>query len=145
MVGPGLFHVRVRIAPPGKIGTKEEQGFVLYQSITPIDEETIVWRRYTSCARGSHWSAQPARPLVEAIVEGAPKVIKQDRWAIERQQEMFVYPDEGYRELHVKTDGAVVMVRRMLDAQEEGDSYAQVRSQPVRTRRRAEVQGEDVD
>jgi predicted deacylase len=59
-------------------------------------------------------------------------VIEQDWWAIERQQEMFAYEDDGYREVHVKTDGAVVMARRMLDELEEGEQLAQVQSQQAR-------------
>jgi phenylpropionate dioxygenase-like ring-hydroxylating dioxygenase large terminal subunit len=132
MVGPGLFHVVVKVAPPGKLGTDEEQSFVLYQTITPVDHGHLVWRRYTSCRAGSRWAGSPERSLVEAIVAGAPKVIEQDRWAVERQQEMFAYPDEGYKEVHVKTDGAVVMARRMLDELEDTPELPQVQSQPAR-------------
>jgi phenylpropionate dioxygenase-like ring-hydroxylating dioxygenase large terminal subunit len=132
MVGPGLFHVVVKVAPPGKLGGSEEQSFVLYQTITPVDSGNLVWRRYTSCRAGSRWAGSPDRSLVEAIVAGAPNVIEQDRWAIEQQQKMFAYPDEGYREVHVKTDGAVVMARRLLDDMEDGEELEQVRSQPAR-------------
>jgi vanillate O-demethylase monooxygenase subunit len=135
MVGPGLFHVVVSVAPPGRLGTDEEQSFVLYQTITPVDEGRLVWRRSTSCRAGTRWAANPERPLVDAIVAGAPKVIEQDRWAIERQQEMFAFPDEGYREVHVKTDGAVVMARKLLDELEDAEGSAapeQVREQPAR-------------
>ncbi len=71
---------------------------------------------------------------------GAPTVIEQDRWAIEQQQQMFAYPDEGYREVHIRTDGAVVMARRILDdleAAEESASLPQVSSQ--RARRASDV------
>lgn len=135
MIGPGLFHVVVSVAPPGRLGTEDEQSFVLYQTITPVDDGRLVWRRSTSCRAGSRWAANPERPLVEAIVSGAPKVIEQDRWAIERQQQMFAFADEGYREVHVKTDGAVVMARRMLDELEDAEasgSAPQLRSQPAR-------------
>jgi vanillate O-demethylase monooxygenase subunit len=132
MVGPGLFHVVVAVAPPGRLGTDEEQSFVLYQTITPVDNGNLVWRRSTSCRAGSRWAGNPDRSLVEAILAGAPKVIEQDWWAIERQQEMFAYEDDGYREVHVKTDGAVVMARRMLDELEEGEQLAQVQSQQAR-------------
>jgi vanillate O-demethylase monooxygenase subunit len=132
MVGPGLFHVVVKVAPPGRLGTDEEQSFVLYQTITPVDHGNLVWRRYTSCRVGAVWAGSPDRSLVEAIVAGAPKVIEQDRWAIEKQQEMFAYADEGYKEVHVKTDGAVVMARRMLDELEDTPELPQVQSQPAR-------------
>lgn len=140
MVGPGLFHVVVTVAPPGRLGGDEDQGFVLYQSITPRDESHHVWRRSTSCRAGSRWAASPDKSLVEAIVTGAPTVIEQDRWAIEQQQQMFAYPDEGYREVHIRTDGAVVMARRILDdleAAEESASLPQVSSQ--RARRASDV------
>jgi vanillate O-demethylase monooxygenase subunit len=132
MVCPGLFHVVVRVAPPGRLGSDEEQSFVLHQTITPVDHGNVVWRRHTSCRAGTRWAASPERPLVEAIVAGAPKVIEQDRWAIERQQEMFAFDDEGYREVHIKTDGAVVMARRMLDELEDTPGLPQVRTQPAR-------------
>jgi vanillate O-demethylase monooxygenase subunit len=139
MVGPGLFHVVVSVAPPGRLGTDQEQSFVLYQMITPRDEAHHVWRRSTSCRAGTRWAGSPGKSLAEAVVEGAPKVIAQDRWAIEQQQKMFAYPDEGYHEVHVKTDGAVVMARRVLDDLERAEGsadLAQVRTQ--RARRAAE-------
>ena len=132
MVCPGLFHVVVRVAAPGRLGTDDEQSFVLHQTITPVDHGNLVWRRHTSCRAGTRWAASPERPLVEAIVSGAPRVIEQDRWAIERQQEMFAFDDEGYREVHIKTDGAVVMARRMLDELEDTPDLPQVRTQPAR-------------
>ena len=140
MVGPGLFHVVVTIAPPGRLGHGEEQGFVLYQSITPRDESHHIWRRSTSCRAGTGWAASPGRRLVDAIVAGAPTVVEEDRWAIEEQQKMFAYPDEDYREVHIKTDGAVIMARRILDdieAAEDSVGLPQVRSQ--RARRSADV------
>lgn len=140
MVGPGLFHVVVRVAPPGRLDTADEQGFVLYQGITPRDEASHVWRRATCCRAGTRWAASPDRSLVEAIVAGAPTVIEQDRWAIEQQQRMFAYPDEGYREVHIRTDGAVVMARRILDDLAAAEGLAdlpQVSSQ--RARRAAET------
>jgi phenylpropionate dioxygenase-like ring-hydroxylating dioxygenase large terminal subunit len=53
MVGPGLFQVHVTVAPEGKLGTDAEQGFVLYQTITPESEDSLIWRRPTSCRAGS--------------------------------------------------------------------------------------------
>jgi hypothetical protein len=48
---------------------------------------------------------------------------------------MFAYEDEGYREVHIRTDGAVVMARRILDdleAAEGSGDLAQVSSQRPR-------------
>ena len=135
MVGPGLFHVVVTVAPPGRLGTADEQGFVLYQSITPRDQASHVWRRAICCRAGARWAASPERSLAEAIASGAPTVVEQDRWAIEEQQKMFAYPDEGYREVHIRTDGAVVMARRILDdlaAAEGAADLPQVSTQRAR-------------
>lgn len=125
MIGPGLFQVHVTVAPEGQLGTDAEQGFVLYQTITPESEDSLIWRRSTSCWAGSRWASDRSKPLVDAIVMGAPTVIEQDKWAIERQHEMLRYPDEGYREVHIKTDGAMMMARSILnrmDAAENPDT-----------------------
>ncbi|MGH9103490.1 MAG: Rieske 2Fe-2S domain-containing protein [Acidimicrobiales bacterium] len=134
MVGPGLFRVWVGVAPPGELGTDSELGFVLHQTITPVTAGRHVWRRATSCRVGTRWSGNPESSLVEAIVSGAPTVIEQDRWAIERQQAMLAFPDEGYREVHIKTDGAVVMARRMLDDLESAESGGTPCEEPSHTR-----------
>jgi vanillate O-demethylase monooxygenase subunit len=135
MVGPGLFHVEISVAPPGRLGSDEQRTFVLYQSITPVDDTNHVWRRSMSCPAGSRGGADPSKSLVETIAAGAPVVVEQDHWAIERQQQMFAYPDEGYREVHIKTDGAVIMARRILDdleAAEDAGAPEQLRSQRAR-------------
>jgi phenylpropionate dioxygenase-like ring-hydroxylating dioxygenase large terminal subunit len=135
MVGPGLFHVVVTVAPPGRLGSDQEQGFVLYQTITPRDDAHHVWRRSISAPAGARWAGSPGQSLAEAVAAGAPAVVAQDRWAIEQQQAMFAFPDEGYREVHIRTDGAVVMARRILDdleAAEGSSSPAQVGSQRAR-------------
>ena len=67
LVGPGLFDVTIRVAPPGRLGTDEEQGFRLYQTITPVDESHHVWRRSISTRKGDVRAANPERPLVDAI------------------------------------------------------------------------------
>ena len=68
MVGPGLFQVHVTVAPEGKLGTDVEQGFVLYQTITPESEDSLIWRRSTSCRAGSKWASDRSKPLVDAIM-----------------------------------------------------------------------------
>ena len=49
-----------------------------------------------------------------------PKVAAEDLWALERQQEMFEYPDQGYHEVFLKPDMAVRRARKIfLDLQRE--------------------------
>jgi vanillate O-demethylase monooxygenase subunit len=54
--------------------------------------------------------------LARFIAETFPVVVDQDRWVLERQQEMFGYPDEGYSEVHVRTDKALLVARKILAA-----------------------------
>ena len=126
MMGPGLFQVHVSVAPEGCLGTTSEQGFVLYQTITPESDDTLIWRRSTSCRVGTKWAADRSKPLVDAIVAGAPVVVAQDKWAIERQQEMLAFADQGYREVHVKTDGAMMMARQVLNRMEAAEREADI-------------------
>jgi hypothetical protein len=121
MVGPGLFHVIIAVAPPGKLGTDEERSFVLYQTITPVDDENHIWRRSINTPAGSRWAKDPSRSLLDVLVETAPTVVKEDWWALEEQQKMFPYPDDRYKEVHVKSDGPMMMARRILDEMEAAE------------------------
>jgi phenylpropionate dioxygenase-like ring-hydroxylating dioxygenase large terminal subunit len=114
VVSPALTRVELRIAPPGRLGTNEEKGYVLYHSHTPIDDSNHVWRWIMNCRADLKDPESPSRPLVELIAEGFPGVVEQDRWALEKQHAMFAHADNGYEEVHIKTDGAVVMLRREL-------------------------------
>jgi vanillate O-demethylase monooxygenase subunit len=125
MVGPGLFHVIIAVAPPGKLGTDEERSFVLYQTITPVDEEHHVWRRSINTPRGSRWAKDPSRSLLEVLAETAPVVVNEDWWALEEQQKMFAFPDGRYQEVHIKSDGPMMMARRVLDEMEAAEQPAE--------------------
>jgi phenylpropionate dioxygenase-like ring-hydroxylating dioxygenase large terminal subunit len=114
MVSPALTRVELRLAPSGRLGTEEEKGYVLYHTHTPVDDRNHVWRWIMNCRSGLRYPADPSKRLVDRILEGFPTVVEQDRWALEKQQEMFAYADRGYREVHIKTDGAVVMLRQEL-------------------------------
>lgn len=122
MVGPGLFHVIIAVAPPGKLGTSEERSFVLYQTITPINDENVVWRRSINTPMGSRWAKDPSRSLLDVLVETAPTVVEEDRWALEEQQKMVRYPDGQFVEVHIKSDGPMMMGRRLLDDLEAAEA-----------------------
>lgn len=139
MVSPALTRVELRLAPPGGLGTDDETGYVLYHTHTPVTAESHVWRWVMNCRRGQRYSADPSQALVERIVEGFPSVVEQDRWALEKQQEMFAYADNGYREVHIKTDGAVVMLRQELAQLADEETEAEVAAE-VETLAREEVQ-----
>lgn len=115
MIGPSLTRVELRLAPPGQLGTDQERGYVIYHTHTPVDGSNHIWRWAMNCRAGSRYAADRSKSMVDRVIEGFPGVVEQDRWALEKQQEMFDrYEDDGYKEVHIKTDGAVVMLRREL-------------------------------
>jgi len=124
MVGPAMFHVIIAVAPPGGLGTDQERSFVLYQTITPVDEENVVWRRSINTRKGSRWAKDPTRSLLDVLVETAPTVVGEDRWALEEQQTMFAYADGSFQEVHIKSDGPMMMGRRLLDELESAEQAA---------------------
>lgn len=121
MCNPGVSEVKIRLAPPGQLGTDAETGYVLHHFQTPVDEQHLVWRWSMSCAAGSTPIDRPDVRLVDQILATAPEVVEQDRWAIEKQQEMLDLSHDGYSEVHVKADVGVVHVRRVLDALQDAE------------------------
>jgi len=114
MVSPGLTRVELHVAPPGKLGTDEERGYVLLHTHTPIDARNHVWRWIVSCKAHHMSRGDPAKSAARRIAEMFPEVVDQDRWALEKQQHMFELPDNGYTELFLKPDKALRRARQIL-------------------------------
>ncbi len=55
-------------------------------------------------------------------METFPTVIAQDLWALEKQQEMYDYPDNGYAEVFLKPDIALRRVRVRLARMERAEN-----------------------
>jgi vanillate O-demethylase monooxygenase subunit len=121
MVSPGLTRVQMRTAPPGKLGTEAERGFVLYHTHTPVDRTHHVWRWGMNTHAGHRAGSDPSRRLIDAMVANFPEVVAQDLWALERQQEMYDLPDGDYEEVHVKADRAMLIVRKVLGSMEAAE------------------------
>jgi phenylpropionate dioxygenase-like ring-hydroxylating dioxygenase large terminal subunit len=121
MCNPGVCEVRIRLAPPGGLGTAAETGYVLHHFQTPVDDTHLVWRWSMSCPAGSTPLEEPDVRLVDRILETAPEVVEQDRWAMEKQQEMLDLDDGGYAEVHVRADVGVIHARRVLDSLEAAE------------------------
>jgi len=119
MMNPGLTRVQLRVAPPGQLSTDAERGYVLYHTHTPVDQTHLIWRWILNCRVEHRAGSEPSRSLARSIAETFPVVVDQDRWVLERQQEMFGYPDEGYSEVHVRTDKALLVARKILAALEK--------------------------
>lgn len=119
LLSPGLTRVEMVAAPPGQLGTAADRGYVLYHTHTPIDATSHVWRWCISSRNQDRSPRDSAKSLADEIASNFPQVAAQDLWALERQQEMFALPDNGYEEVSVRADRAVLLARKMLAAMEE--------------------------
>ena len=123
MMSPGITRVQLRCAPPGKLGTEHERGYILHHSHTPVDETNHIWR-WTVTVRKGQPSLNPAKSSFETIKEMFPAVVDQDRWALERQQKMFNYAEDGYAEVNLRSDRSILTVRKILERLEKGQAAA---------------------
>ncbi len=114
MVSPGLTRVQMRVAPPGELGTEAERGYVLLHLHMPVDERNLIWRWSTSSLKGHTPRSDPNTPTAHKVAEMFPAVVAEDQWALERQQKMLEYPDDGYSELFLKSDKALRRARQIL-------------------------------
>jgi vanillate O-demethylase monooxygenase subunit len=53
-----------------------------------------------------------------------PAVVDQDRWALERQQHMMEFPDNGYSELFLRSDKALRRARQILAQMQHEEAKA---------------------
>jgi phenylpropionate dioxygenase-like ring-hydroxylating dioxygenase large terminal subunit len=110
MMGPGLTRVELRCAPPGKLGVAPgERGYVIHHSHTPIDGTSHTWRL---------WVSTRSKDLTSSIAATFPAVMDEDRWALERQQRNFEYPEDGYHEVYLRSDKALLRCRKILEEME---------------------------
>jgi phenylpropionate dioxygenase-like ring-hydroxylating dioxygenase large terminal subunit len=122
MVAPGLTRVELRCAPPGKLGQAEHEfGYVIHHSHTPVDPTNHVWRLWVSTRRGKPSASDPSKTCTQRIAETFPTVMDEDLWALERQQRMFDYPDDGYTEVFLRSDQALLRARKILAELEKGN------------------------
>ena len=62
--------------------------------------------------------SDPSKSLTQRIMETFPAVEEEDRWALEKQQAMFAYPDDGYEEVLIGSDETMQRARKILAALE---------------------------
>ncbi len=115
MLGPGLTRVELRCAPPGELGTDKDRGYILYHSHTPVDKSNHVWRWFVNCRTEHRAAADPTKSLAQGVAATFPDVVAQDLWALEKQQIMVDYPDDGYEEVHLRSDRALLTARKILE------------------------------
>lgn len=128
MMSPAVTRVVMRNAKPGELADRKsereypgtlpsdsnERGYVLLHTHTPIDEKNHIWRVIVN-APAHHMSAgDPNKSAAKRIAEMFPAVAREDEWALEQQQKMFDYPDEGYSEVFLKPDLALRRARKIF-------------------------------
>jgi vanillate O-demethylase monooxygenase subunit len=118
MISPALTRVELRCAAPGKLGNAaDESGYVIHHSHTPIDATSHTWRL---------WVSTKSEKLTKEISKTFPAVMDEDLWALERQQKYMEYPDDGYHEVYLRSDKALLRARKILTEMEKGNSRPQV-------------------
>jgi vanillate O-demethylase monooxygenase subunit len=73
---------------------------------------------------GQKCKSDPTRSAVARFMETFPAVIAEDRWALEKQQQMYEYPDDGYFEVFLRPDMALRRARLMLRRLERAETAA---------------------
>lgn len=122
MLSPGMVRLEMRCAPPEKLGTAEERGYVFYHLPTPIDGTSHAWR-WSVCTRaGAKAGSEPKKSLIARIIETNPAVHAQDQWAMEAQQHAMAFPDDGFVEVHLRSDKALLLARKIIESLERQES-----------------------
>ncbi len=132
MVSPGLTRVVMRVAPHGELGTEAERGYTLLHLHLPVDSRNLVWRWHCSCRKGHTPRSDPDTPTAYKVAEMFPAVVAQDQWALERQQAMMEYPDNGYNELFLKTDKPLRRARQILTGMRRAEQKAAAERKPAK-------------
>lgn len=121
MMSPGITRVEMRVAPPGQLGASSEKAYVIFHTHTPVDETHHVWR-WRATSKATHRSGgDPSKSVARRIGETFDPVVAQDHWALEKQQQMFAFPDDGYTELYLKPDKALRRARQIFAALERAE------------------------
>jgi vanillate O-demethylase monooxygenase subunit len=126
MLSPGIVRVQLSVAPPGKLGTPEERGYVLLHTDTPVDDEHLIWHWIMIAKAGARFPADPSMTLVQGMALEFPQVVRDDEWALAEQQKMLEFPEElptgkRYRETNIRSDVGVVQARRVLSRLEQAE------------------------
>jgi vanillate O-demethylase monooxygenase subunit len=128
MMSPAITRVVMRVSPPGKLTPRksdrefpgemmmrdDERGYVLVHTHTPIDDRHLVWRVIVNCPKHHMSKGDPNMSTASRIASMFPEVAAEDKLALDLQQIMFDYPDEGYQEVFLKPDVAVRKARKIF-------------------------------
>ena len=104
MMSPGLTRVVMQVAPPGELGTESDRGYVLLHTHTPVDNDNHIWRWCVNCQQDHMSGGDTNMSAAKRVASMFPSVVQEDHWALEKQQKMFQFADEGYSELFLKSE-----------------------------------------
>jgi vanillate O-demethylase monooxygenase subunit len=123
MMNPGIVRVQLRLAPPGRLGTEDETGYIIYHTTTPVDDQHLEWHWIMACGAGEPFPANPEMRRIDGIAETFPDVVEEDKWGLVRQQEMLDIELGGYRETNIKSDIGVIHARRILARMHQAENH----------------------
>ena len=89
---------------------------MLLHTHTPVDGTNHVWRWCVNFRAGLMSRGDPSVSTAARFGEMFPAVAAEDLWALEKQQQMFDFPDEGYTEVHLRPDKALRRARQIFSA-----------------------------
>jgi vanillate O-demethylase monooxygenase subunit len=122
MLSPAVTRVEMQVWPAGRHGDPSvERGYVIIHTHTPVDRGNHVWRLIINMPVGQKCKSDPSRSAVERFMETFPAVIAEDRWVLEKQQQMFAYPNDGYVEVFLRPDRALRRAREILTGLERAE------------------------
>jgi vanillate O-demethylase monooxygenase subunit len=122
LISPAVTRVDMRVWPAGRYGDAGvERGYIIIHTHTPVDRSNHVWRLIINMPAGQKCKSDPTKSAVERFMETFPAVIAEDRWALEKQQHMHNYPDDGYSEVFLRPDIALRRARQILTRLEEAE------------------------
>ncbi|HEY1301189.1 MAG TPA: aromatic ring-hydroxylating dioxygenase subunit alpha [Stellaceae bacterium] len=126
LLSPAVTKVQMRVWPAGRHGDPAaERGYVIIHTHTPVDRANHVWRLIVNMPAGQKCKSDPTRSAVARFMETFPAVIAEDCWALEKQQQMFRYPDDGYVEVFLRPDRALRRAREILTALERAERMSE--------------------
>jgi vanillate O-demethylase monooxygenase subunit len=138
LLSPGVTRVDMRVWPAGRMGdAASERGYIIIHTHTPVDRRSHVWHLIVNMPKGQTCKSDPRQSAISRFVETFPRVIAEDRWALEKQQRMFDFPDDGYTEVFLRPDTALRRARLLLRRMERAEQEPGVRDREPGSRTEA--------
>lgn len=117
MVGPGIVLAERTLWPAGRRGdASAARRLRNMHMLTPINQRSHVYRWVVNMPKGQMSGRNPEMRAVDRAREVLQQTFHEDIWALEKQQTASEFPDQGFEEMFLKADAALVRGRRLLQA-----------------------------